>query len=83
MNRPDAMNDGVIGHPDAARLEQRLGDPWDESNPLGVSAVLAADERGDVLDAGEALLDELDVAAAFVPPRANGGMQVSGCCPSG
>jgi alkylation response protein AidB-like acyl-CoA dehydrogenase len=74
MNRPDAMNDGVIGHPDAARLEQRLGDPWDESNPLGVSAVLAADERGDVLDAGEALLDELDVAAAFVPPVHGGGL---------
>ncbi|MGE6758924.1 acyl-CoA dehydrogenase family protein [Corallococcus interemptor] len=48
-------------------LEQQLGDPWDDSQPVGFSQVLAADERGELLDAGERLLDTFGLSAEFVP----------------
>ncbi len=53
-------------------LEARLGDPWDEANPVGFAAVLAADEREEMLAAGEALLDELGLNAEFVPAEYGG-----------
>lgn len=55
-----------------AMLDARFGDPWDPSNPLGHAAVLDADERGALLPAGEAMLDELGFAGELVP-RALGG----------
>ncbi|RKH22340.1 acyl-CoA dehydrogenase, partial [Corallococcus sp. CA031C] len=53
-------------------LEQRLGDPWDDANPVGFSQVLAADERGELLDAGEHLLDTFGLGAEFVPVSEGG-----------
>ncbi|MFC3980069.1 acyl-CoA dehydrogenase [Streptosporangium jomthongense] len=63
----------------AQTLDAVLGDPWDEANPLGFAAVLDADERGELLAPGEAALDDVRLAAEFVP-RSLGGrlVQVNG-----
>ncbi|RKH72211.1 acyl-CoA dehydrogenase [Corallococcus aberystwythensis] len=53
-------------------LEQHLGDPWDDTQPVGFSQVLAADERGELLDAGERLLDTFGLSAEFVPTSEGG-----------
>ncbi|MFY1670059.1 acyl-CoA dehydrogenase [Plantactinospora sp. WMMB334] len=53
-------------------LETYLGDPHDPANPLGFPAVLAADERGELLAEGERALDAYGLNAEFVP-RALGG----------
>ncbi|WP_329245828.1 acyl-CoA dehydrogenase family protein [Streptomyces canus] len=53
-------------------LERRFGDPWDPGNPTGHAAVLAADEAGEMLAAGERLLDDYGLNAAFVPPELGG-----------
>ncbi|MQY11666.1 hypothetical protein SRB5_17850 [Streptomyces sp. RB5] len=50
-----------------ARLEQLLGDPADPANPAGARALLAADERGELLPEAERLLDEFGLNAEFVP----------------
>ena len=55
-----------------AELEARFGDPLDPDNPVGQAAVLAADERGELLAAGERHLDQVGLNAEFVP-RALGG----------
>ncbi|MEC3975527.1 acyl-CoA dehydrogenase [Amycolatopsis sp. H20-H5] len=48
-------------------LEHRLGLPMAEDNPLGFTAVLAADELAEVLEAGERVLDDYGLNAEFVP----------------
>ncbi|GAB3975602.1 acyl-CoA dehydrogenase family protein [Plantactinospora veratri] len=53
-------------------LETYLGDPHDPTNPVGYPAVLAADERGELLADGERALDGYGLNAEFVP-RALGG----------
>ncbi|MDG4786437.1 acyl-CoA dehydrogenase [Micromonospora sp. WMMD1102] len=53
-------------------LETYLGDPHDPANPVGYPAVLAADERGELLAEGERALDGYGLNAEFVP-RALGG----------
>ena len=53
-------------------IEQRLGNPWDDDNPLGYRAVLAADERATVPAAGERMLDEYGLGAELVPPELGG-----------
>ncbi|WP_067464475.1 acyl-CoA dehydrogenase [Actinomadura macra] len=53
-------------------LEACLGDPLDPANPLGHAAVVAADERGEILAAGEDALDAYGLNAEFVP-RSLGG----------
>jgi alkylation response protein AidB-like acyl-CoA dehydrogenase len=53
-------------------LEAVFGDPLDPSNPLGAEAILAADERGEVLPAAEQALDEADFGAHYVPTRLGG-----------
>ena len=58
--------------PGAADLGRLLGDPWDTANPVGFAAVLAADERGEMLPAGEELLDAYGLGAEFVPPGLGG-----------
>ncbi|MGX1756535.1 acyl-CoA dehydrogenase [Streptomyces lydicus] len=58
------------GGPDA--LERALGDAHDPDNPLGHDAVLAADERAEILPAGEAALDTYGFNAEFVPKRHGG-----------
>ncbi|GAB6043142.1 acyl-CoA dehydrogenase [Endothiovibrio diazotrophicus] len=55
-----------------AELEQGFGDPWAEDNPVGFAAILAADEAGEMLPAGERLLDEFGLNAEFVPERFGG-----------
>lgn len=53
-------------------VETLLGDPHDPDNPLSYTAVLAADERGELLAEGERILDGYGLNAEFVP-RALGG----------
>ncbi len=53
-------------------LEQRLGNPWHDDNPIGYRAVLAADEQAAVPAAGERLLDEYGLGAELVPPALGG-----------
>lgn len=56
----------------AARLEALLGDPYDPTNPHGLRALFAADERAEPPAATEALLAEAGLGAEFVP-AAHGG----------
>jgi hypothetical protein len=56
----------------AVELDDRFGDPWDADNPLGYAAVLAADERAELLAAGEAMLDNFRLGAEFVPTALGG-----------
>ncbi|EME58613.1 type I polyketide synthase component [Amycolatopsis decaplanina DSM 44594] len=53
-------------------LEKEFGDPYLPGNPLGHHAIIEADERGEVFEAGEKLLDSLSVNAEFVPRRLGG-----------
>jgi alkylation response protein AidB-like acyl-CoA dehydrogenase len=50
-----------------AALEALFGDPWDGDNPCGFEAILAADERSQMLAAGEQVLDSVCFGAEFVP----------------
>jgi alkylation response protein AidB-like acyl-CoA dehydrogenase len=51
----------------AARLEARLGDPYDPANPHGLRALFAADDRRTPPRETEELLDDTGLAAEFVP----------------
>jgi alkylation response protein AidB-like acyl-CoA dehydrogenase len=53
-------------------LEHLLGEPWDPHNPVGLLAVLAADERAEPLAAGERILDEIGLRAHVVPATLGG-----------
>jgi alkylation response protein AidB-like acyl-CoA dehydrogenase len=53
-------------------LEARLGDPADAANPLGFAAVLDADERGELLAAGEQALRDYNFNAELVPAALGG-----------
>jgi alkylation response protein AidB-like acyl-CoA dehydrogenase len=48
-------------------LERRFGQPWEPANPVGFGEIVAADERAEMLAAGEDLLDEYGLNAEFVP----------------
>jgi alkylation response protein AidB-like acyl-CoA dehydrogenase len=56
----------------AVPLDRVLGDPWHTDNPLGYAAVLAADERGEMLAEGERLLTRFGLNAEFVPGEYDG-----------
>lgn len=56
----------------ADELERLLGDPSDPVNPTGYAAILEADERSEMLAAGEAVLHEYGLNAEFVPPGHGG-----------
>ncbi|HET7505111.1 MAG TPA: acyl-CoA dehydrogenase [Kofleriaceae bacterium] len=56
----------------AVELDERFGDPLDPDNPLGHAAVVAADERAELLAAGEAMLDDFGLGADFVPAALGG-----------
>lgn len=51
----------------AAELDELLGDPWDDDNPAGYAATLAADERQETPHKAERLLDRYRLNAEFVP----------------
>ncbi|MGW7047803.1 acyl-CoA dehydrogenase [Streptomyces avermitilis] len=71
----DAPLDPARPAPDLARidrLEALLGDPDDAANPLGLHAVLAADERGELLPEGERALRDFGLGAEFVPATYGG-----------
>jgi alkylation response protein AidB-like acyl-CoA dehydrogenase len=53
-------------------LDAMLGDPDDQDNPFGFASFLAADERDDLHQAGERLLDAYGLGAEFVPKRLGG-----------
>ncbi|MGW2771962.1 acyl-CoA dehydrogenase [Streptomyces olivaceoviridis] len=55
-----------------AALDRLLGDPADPANPVGIRAVLDADERGEMPAAGEHALDAYGLNAEFVPPEYGG-----------
>lgn len=55
-----------------AELEERLGDPFDAANPVGFRAVVDADERGQLLSEGEALLTDYGLGTEFVPVALGG-----------
>ena len=57
-----------------AAVEEGFGDPWDRSNPVGHTALLAADEEGELSRAGVELYDRLGLNAEFVPTRLGGRM---------
>lgn len=48
-------------------LERRFGQPWDPANPVGFAEIVAADERAEMLAAGEDLLADYGLNAEFVP----------------
>ncbi|MEU2763245.1 acyl-CoA dehydrogenase family protein [Streptomyces sp. NPDC007094] len=54
------------------RLEKLFADAGDPANPVGRTAVLAADERGEMLGAGEELLTGYGLNAHFVPAELGG-----------
>ncbi|MER6901615.1 acyl-CoA dehydrogenase, partial [Amycolatopsis sp. NPDC000740] len=54
------------------RVQAVLGDPYDSSNPLAHEHILAADEQGEVIAAGERALAAHGVNAEFVPERLGG-----------
>lgn len=53
-------------------LEWLLEDPYQETNPTGHHAILAADEHGVPLATGEAVLDTWPANAEYVPPALGG-----------
>ncbi|MFH8626605.1 acyl-CoA dehydrogenase [Streptomyces vietnamensis] len=53
-------------------LERLLGDPDDPANPVGRAAVLDADERGEMLAAGEDALHTYGLHTEFVPAGLGG-----------
>ncbi|MFF4623386.1 acyl-CoA dehydrogenase [Nonomuraea jabiensis] len=53
-------------------LDELFGDPWNAANPTGFAAVLAADERNEMLVAGESILDGARLADRFVPASLGG-----------
>lgn len=56
----------------ATELDALLGDPRDDTNPVGYAALLAADERQEMPADGERILDAYGMNAEFVP-AAHGG----------
>lgn len=56
----------------ATELDELLGDPWDDDNPVGYAATLAADERQETPDEAERLLDRYRLNAEFVPAEYGG-----------
>jgi alkylation response protein AidB-like acyl-CoA dehydrogenase len=56
----------------AEALDDVLGDPWDAGNPVGYAAILAADERQEMLAEGERLLDAFGLNREFVPAEYGG-----------
>ncbi|GGX91740.1 acyl-CoA dehydrogenase family protein [Streptomyces hiroshimensis] len=55
-----------------AALERHLGDPRDPGNPLGHTAVLAADRRGELPLGGDRLLDAFGLREEIVPQPLGG-----------
>jgi alkylation response protein AidB-like acyl-CoA dehydrogenase len=55
-----------------SELDALFGDPWDPVNPVGHAAVVAADERQEMLAEGERLLDAYRLNAEFVPVEYGG-----------
>ncbi|MEU3659164.1 acyl-CoA dehydrogenase [Streptomyces sp. NPDC032940] len=66
--RPTAAPDGeAVDH-----LEKLFGDAGDPAGPVGRAAVLAADDRAEMLGAGEELLTAHGLNAHFVPVELGG-----------
>ncbi|MFF8263769.1 acyl-CoA dehydrogenase [Streptomyces virginiae] len=55
-----------------AELEARFGDPTDPANPVGYTALLEADRAAVPFAAGEALLDDFNIADEYVPHALGG-----------
>ncbi|CUW28142.1 MULTISPECIES: acyl-CoA dehydrogenase [Streptomyces] len=60
------------GHAAVDRLEELFGDAADPANPVGRAAVLRADDRADMLAAGEDLLTGFGLGSHFVPEDLGG-----------
>ncbi|WP_037842499.1 acyl-CoA dehydrogenase [Streptomyces sp. NRRL F-5126] len=59
----------------ARTLEERLGAPDDPGNPLGFAAVLAAEERGELVAEAEQLLHDQGFGAEMVPVADGGRLE--------
>ncbi|MGW3645400.1 acyl-CoA dehydrogenase [Streptomyces sp. NPDC000878] len=59
----------------ADELEHLLGSLSDPANPTGATAILAADERAEMLTAGESALHSYGLNAEFVPPELGGRLE--------
>lgn len=59
----------------ADELDHLLGSLSDPANPTGAAAILAADERTEMLAAGEARLHSYGLNAEFVPPELGGRLE--------
>ncbi|MGW6913954.1 acyl-CoA dehydrogenase family protein [Kitasatospora sp. NPDC054939] len=57
-----------------AAVDRAFGDPWDAANPVGLAAVLAADESGAPVPEALRRYDELGLNAAFVPRELGGAL---------
>lgn len=69
------MSDLTVLPPGSVPIDTVLGDPWDDTNPVGYAAVLAADERGQLPVEGEQLLASFGLNAEFVPREYGGRFQ--------
>ncbi|MEU9127930.1 acyl-CoA dehydrogenase family protein [Kitasatospora sp. NPDC048540] len=66
------MSEHLSTRPRTARLEALLGDPLAPGNPLGLDAVVAADERAELPAAGVRALDTYGFNAELVPAALGG-----------
>ncbi|MDH6120742.1 acyl-CoA dehydrogenase [Kitasatospora sp. GAS204B] len=55
-----------------AEIEEGFGDPWDRNNPVGFSALLAADDEGELSVEGVKRYAQLGLNAEFVPAELGG-----------
>ncbi|MDT0378437.1 acyl-CoA dehydrogenase [Streptomyces sp. DSM 42041] len=74
-------DDGALRQDRLARLrcrideiEDGLGDPWNADNPVGLAAVLASDEAGEMSPLGVRRFQSLGVPAELVPTTLGGRM---------
>ncbi|GLH96524.1 acyl-CoA dehydrogenase [Phytohabitans aurantiacus] len=58
-------------------LESLLGDPRDGDNPVSYAEIVRADERGELLAAGEDALTSWAFNAEFVPPHLGGRLRAA------
>lgn len=59
-------------HSRVGELERHLGDPFDDTNPVGFAALIEADERGEMPAGAERALDDYGFNAEFVPVELGG-----------
>jgi alkylation response protein AidB-like acyl-CoA dehydrogenase len=72
MTSQDLRSVSAPVRPTGVALARLFGPLWDDSNPTGARALLAADEAATMSAEGERLLDSFGLNAEFVPPALGG-----------